>query len=399
VNLLNLVKNEMIKLIHSKKYIIFLCFIILILIFKGFNIYNSALKLKPETRIKDNQQILLELKTNLAGKTLSKEKKSNYEMQIKSLEEENKVLKYEMETTSTDWKLSTQKRIQALEKSKEEPYIASDGNRLEEIDAQIKYYNYYLENSIEPPKAYQVTAYRDIIKMLSFMNVIFLPLLITFLCSDIISGEHASNTIKMLLTKPVKRISIFNSKFIGATIVCIATICILEMITFIVLGIMFKFGNPLYPTIIGTRYTLGASVFTGDIEALAIRGTSYILPVWKVSVITALYQILYIMICVIFSMAMSTFFISNILSLITSVMPVAFLSLITFMTPLGFLSKVYPMLLTTFSNPLDLLTGDLAMKLSNPLINFKTGIFVIIVWGIICYTLSLKKFARREVLA
>ena len=215
MNLLNLVKNEIIKLIHSKKYIIFLCSIILILIFKGFNIYNSALKFKPEIRIKVNQQILLELKTSLAGKTLSKEKKLNYEIQIKSLEEENKVLKYEMETKSTDWKLITQKRIQALKESKEDPYIASDENRLEEIDAQIKYYNYYLENSIEPPKAYQVSAHRDIIKMLSFMNVIFLPLLITFLCSDIISGEHSSNTIKMLLTKPVIRASIFNSKIIG----------------------------------------------------------------------------------------------------------------------------------------------------------------------------------------
>jgi ABC-2 type transport system permease protein len=399
VNLLNLVKNEIAKLIHSKKYIIFLCSIIVILIFKGFNIYNSALKFKPETRIKDNEQILLELKTNLAGETLSKEKKSNYEIQIKSLEEENKVLKYEIVTTSTDWKLSTQKRIQALKESKENPSIALDENKLEEIDAQIKYYNYYLENSIEPPKAYQVTAHRDIIKMLSFMNVIFLPLLITFLCSDIISGEHASNTIKMLLTKPVKRISIFNSKFIGATIVCISTICILEAIAFLILGIVFKFGNPLYPTILGTRYTLGTSIFTGDIKAIAIRDTSYILPVWKVSVITALYQILFIMICVIFTMAISTFFINNILSLITSVMPVAFLSLITFMLPLGFLSKVYPMLLTTFSNPLDLLTGDLAMKLNNPLINFKTGFFVIIVWGIICYSLSIKKFAGRDVLA
>jgi len=80
-------------------------------------------------------------------------------------------------------------------------------------------------------------------------------------------------------------------------------------------------------------------------------------------------------------------------------MPVAFLSLITFMIPLGFLSKVYPLLFTTFSNPLDLLTGDLAMKLNNPLINFKTGILVIIVWGIICYSLSLKKFIQRDVLA
>lgn len=389
----------MIKLIHSKKYIIFLFSIILILIFKGFNIYNSAAKSKPETRIRHNQQVLLELKTNIADKNLSKEKKSNYEVQIKSLEEENKVLKYEMEITSTDWKLSTQKRIQALKESEKNPYIALDENKLEEIHAQIKYYNYYLENSIEPPKAYQVTAHRDVIKMISFMNVIFLPLLITFLCSDIISGEHASNTIKMLLTKPVKRISIFNSKFIGATIVCILTICILELIAFLVLGIMFNFGDALDPTIIGTRYTLGSNIFTGDIKTVAIRNTSYILPVWKISVITTLYQILYIIICVIFSMAISTFFISNILSLITSVMPVAFLSLITFMLPLGFLSKVYPMLFTTFSNPLDLLTGDLAMKLNNPLINFKTGILVIIVWGIICYSLSLKKFTQRDVLA
>lgn len=389
----------MIKLIHSKKYIIFLFSIILILIFKGFNIYNSAAKSKPETRMRHNQQVLLELKTNIADKNLSKEKKSNYEVQIKSLEEENKVLKYEMEITSTDWKLSTQYRIQALKESEKNPYIALDKNKLEEIHAQIKYYNYYLENSIEPPKAYQVTAHRDVIKMISFMNVIFLPLLITFLCSDIISGEHASNTIKMLLTKPVKRISIFNSKFIGATIVCILTICILELIAFLVLGIMFNFGDALDPTIIGTRYTLVSNIFTGDIKAVAIRNTSYILPVWKISVITTLYQILYIIICVIFSMAISTFFISNILSLITSVMPVAFLSLITFMLPLGFLSKVYPMLFTTFSNPLDLLTGDLAMKLNNPLINFKTGILVIIVWGIICYSLSLKKFTQRDVLA
>jgi ABC-2 type transport system permease protein len=73
------------------------------------------------------------------------------------------------------------------------------------------------------------------------MLVVHIPLLIALVTGDLISGEGAMGTIRMLLTKPISRTSIFFSKYLAG---CIYTFIILIWIGFLALVVSrFLFGT------------------------------------------------------------------------------------------------------------------------------------------------------------
>jgi len=73
------------------------------------------------------------------------------------------------------------------------------------------------------------------------MLIIHIPLLVALVTGDLVSGEGAMGTIRLLLTKPVSRTSILLSKFLAG---CLYTFVIILWLGFmaIVLG-KFIFGN------------------------------------------------------------------------------------------------------------------------------------------------------------
>ncbi|MES2593093.1 MAG: ABC transporter permease [Bacteroidota bacterium] len=77
------------------------------------------------------------------------------------------------------------------------------------------------------------------------MLIVHIPLLIALVTGDLISGESAMGTIRLLLTKPISRTSIFFSKYLAG---CIYTFIILLWIGFLALFVskaMFGSGDML----------------------------------------------------------------------------------------------------------------------------------------------------------
>lgn len=77
------------------------------------------------------------------------------------------------------------------------------------------------------------------------MLIVHIPLLIALVTGDLISGESAMGTIRLLLTKPISRTSIFFSKYLAG---CIYTFVILLWIGFLALFVskaMFGSGDLL----------------------------------------------------------------------------------------------------------------------------------------------------------
>lgn len=73
------------------------------------------------------------------------------------------------------------------------------------------------------------------------MLIVHIPLLIALVTGDLISGEGAMGTIRLLLTKPISRTGIFFSKYLAG---CIYTFVILVWIGFLALGVSkFVFGT------------------------------------------------------------------------------------------------------------------------------------------------------------
>ncbi len=76
----------------------------------------------------------------------------------------------------------------------------------------VQQLTYYLENDVDPSAPNAVTFTRG------FMNnavTLFIPLLVLSIGSDLISGERSSGTIKMLLTRPVRRWKILFAKLVA----------------------------------------------------------------------------------------------------------------------------------------------------------------------------------------
>jgi ABC-2 type transport system permease protein len=75
------------------------------------------------------------------------------------------------------------------------------------------------------------------------MLIIHVPLLIAFVTGDMISGESAMGTIRLLLTKPISRSSILLSKFLAS---CVYTLIVVLCLVFmsVVLGkLLFGTGD------------------------------------------------------------------------------------------------------------------------------------------------------------
>lgn len=395
--MINCIKNEIIKLIHNKKLIICI-FALLILV--GFNIvymYTSSFDKTPSEQLKKKEDLVIELKAQLKSEELSKEKKQNINMQVKRLDEEIKTLKYSIANPSEDWKRIVENKIKNLQEAKGKLSEDLDSTTVERYNAEIQYYNYLLNNNIQPSKEYKLYAFEDIIKIFDFINKMILPILIAFICSDIIAGEYSHSTIKVLLTKPVSRKKILLSKFLANIIVVAIAVYIIQFISFVILGCIFNFGTPLYPVVIGTNYIKNTdSVYINNLSA--IIGSSYIIPVWKMILFNLCTQLAFIVVCVSFVMCISTIFTNNIISLTISFGILMFTVLITYIWPLKFLNKLYPILFTTYSCGTDILKGNLALNLNSPGISMYFALGTMAVWTVLCYYISSNLFNKRDVL-
>lgn len=75
------------------------------------------------------------------------------------------------------------------------------------------------------------------------MLIIHVPLLIAFVTGDLVSGESAMGTIRLLLTKPISRSTILLSKFIASCIYTFIVILCLALMSFVLGNLLFGAGD------------------------------------------------------------------------------------------------------------------------------------------------------------
>lgn len=75
------------------------------------------------------------------------------------------------------------------------------------------------------------------------MLIIHVPLLIAFVTGDLVSGESAMGTIRLLLTKPVSRSTILFSKFLASCIYTLIVILCLALMSFVLSKFLFDSGD------------------------------------------------------------------------------------------------------------------------------------------------------------
>jgi ABC-2 type transport system permease protein len=108
-----------------------------------------------------------------------------------------------------NWRAETQQRVARYENALRRGDVDSSWAR--SLRAEIGRLQFYLDHDIQPNRP---TAPMFVRGFANVAGILLLPLLIAILGSDIVSAEHAEGTDKLLLTRPVRRWKILASKLI-----------------------------------------------------------------------------------------------------------------------------------------------------------------------------------------
>ncbi|MFM9280264.1 ABC transporter permease [Paenibacillus jiagnxiensis] len=183
-----------------------------------------------------------------------------------------------------DWRLELQQAITDNQNSLGSDRVPEEWKRYRSVF--IQQMQYYLEHDINPNEPGAVTFTREF--MDNSVNL-FIPLLIMAIASDLVSGERTTGTIKMLLTRPVRRWKVLLSKllslFMFVSLIVVSTFAM----SYLISGLFFGYSGFGVPVFTGFRI-VGSNVDMSAVQA--IPQWQYMLLqcglIWFVSMIVAM---------------------------------------------------------------------------------------------------------------
>ncbi|WP_010273711.1 ABC transporter permease [Paenibacillus senegalensis] len=161
-----------------------------------------------------------------------------------------------------DWRVTTQQQIIDYTNRLNSSRVAEEWKKV--LRVEVQRLQYALETDINPQSPNAVTFTR------TFMEnavSLFIPLLIAVLAADIVSGEHSSGTIKLLLTRPVQRWKILLSKLIALLLFVALLILTTGILCYLISGIVFGYGGWNMPVLVGYE-VVGDELSTANVHAV-----------------------------------------------------------------------------------------------------------------------------------
>ncbi|BAU29202.1 ABC-2 type transport system permease protein [Aneurinibacillus soli] len=163
---------------------------------------------------------------------------------------------------TSDWKVALRQQINDTTNRLSSTRVPEEWKQWMRI--RVEQQQYYLNHNIDPNSPNAVTFTRD---FMSNAVSLFIPLLIVIVAADIVSGEHTSGTIKVLLTRPVRRWKILTSKLIALVLFVSAIVVLTGGIAYGISGLVFGYGGWTYPVLTGFQIR-GSNVNTDYVHVL-----------------------------------------------------------------------------------------------------------------------------------
>ncbi|WP_046226671.1 ABC transporter permease [Paenibacillus dauci] len=145
-----------------------------------------------------------------------------------------------------DWRTELQQAITDNQNSLGSDRVPEEWKKYRRIF--IQQMQYYLQNDVNPNEPGGVTFTRE---FLNNSSSLFIPLLIMTIASDLVSGERTGGTIKMLLTRPVRRWKILFSKLITLTMFVSLIVVSTFIICYAISGLVFGYSGFTIPVFTG----------------------------------------------------------------------------------------------------------------------------------------------------
>ncbi|WP_169082577.1 ABC transporter permease [Paenibacillus sp. PL91] len=158
---------------------------------------------------------------------------------------------------TVDWRAELQQQIVDMQNR-----LSSAGQWREQIQIQIKQSQYYLDHDVNPSEPGAPTFIRGFVQNSAEL---FLPLLVMIIAVDLVSSERSMGTIKLLLTRPVSRFNILLSKYIALILSVSIVIFLFGSLSYVISAIMF--GNAGWSAPVLT----GFSTHGGELDISGVR--------------------------------------------------------------------------------------------------------------------------------
>ncbi|WP_059170320.1 ABC transporter permease [Bacillus sp. FJAT-27445] len=182
---------------------------------------------------------------------------------------------------TSDWKTILQQQIIDTQNRLSSSRISEDWKKQLQISLQQQ--QYYLDHNINPSEPGAPTFMRMFIE-----NSIdlFLPLMVMVIASDLVSSEHSQGTIKLLLTRPIKRWRVLLSKFITLCLAVSAIVAIMGVLSYLISGLVFGYKGWGAPVLTGFSAS-GSNLDTSGVK-LVSQGQYLLMEfglVWFVAIV------------------------------------------------------------------------------------------------------------------
>lgn len=145
-----------------------------------------------------------------------------------------------------DWRVALQKQIVDTQNRLSSTRIPDEFRQ--NMQMRIEQMQYYLDHDINPNAPGAPTFVRE---FMSNGISLFIPLLVLIVSTDIVSGERAEGTIKLLLSRPIRRWKILLSKYITLLIFISLIVLLVGIISYLVAGIIFGYSGWDMPMLTG----------------------------------------------------------------------------------------------------------------------------------------------------
>ncbi|MTH54632.1 ABC transporter permease subunit [Bacillus mangrovi] len=185
------------------------------------------------------------------------------------------------EAGTEDWRTQVQQEIINMQNRLNSGGISGEWKEILQI--RVKQQQYYLVHDINPSAPGAPT----FMKTFAENSIdLLLPLMVMVIASDLVSSEYTNGTVKLLLTRPVKRWKILMSKYITLLLAVSFIVLATGVLTYGVSGIALGYSGWTLPVL------TGFSAEGGQLDTSAVQMMSlwqYILMdyglVWFVAVI------------------------------------------------------------------------------------------------------------------
>lgn len=167
-----------------------------------------------------------------------------------------------LEKIGTDWRLEIQQQITDYQNTLSSNRVPEEFKKWRRV--MVQQLQYYLDRDVNPNSPNGVTFTRE---FMSNSVTLFIPLLVMAVASDLVSSERSTGTIKMLLTRPVRRWKVLTSKLIAMTLFVSLIVLLTGVMSYCISGTVFGYGGWFEPVFTGFQLA-GASVNSANVHAV-----------------------------------------------------------------------------------------------------------------------------------